>query len=115
MTVMTGRRAFLCGAIAGAGTAWVLLVSGVGQTLWPPLWQRIAFFPGLASGWTFYDCCHHWFSYSTAETVSEAVGVLAVGVTYGLVALGGYMIWSRIRNHRSAALRPASRAPSVRR
>lgn len=103
MITRTGRRAFLCGAIFGAATSWVLLVSGVGQVWMPPLWQYLAFYPGLVSGWAFYDCCNHWFSATTALRVSETVGILAVAVTYGLVAFAGHMTWSRVRKRRSAA------------
>lgn len=88
MRSMTMRRAFIAGAIGGVSASVAVIASGFLEVFLPPRWQQLFFYPGFVSGWAFYNCCSGWFaSYSQAQNVAIALGVITVGLFYGLLAM----------------------------
>jgi len=84
MIKMTRSRAFFLGGIIG-----IIFSATTVEILFPPLWQKVLFFPGFVVGGLFY----RWFP--EALNLAIYLGILTVGVSYGLVALG---IWLIFRN-----------------
>ncbi len=79
----------VCGVVAGAA----VVLSGASDVVFPPRWQLVFFYPGYAAGWRFYQCCGAWFAHSdTAVSVATWLGVAAVGLQYGLIALLAFVI-----------------------
>lgn len=101
MKSMTLRRAFITGAIGGMSASVILITSGFLEVFFTPRWQELLFYPGLVAGWAFYNCCRGWFAASIdAENVAMILGVLTVGLYYGLVAMALFALIGRFAAHR---------------
>ncbi len=101
MIKVTKLRAFIAGSTLGGSVCGLLLLLGVVKDFLPPKWQVIAFGPGYVSGYAFYDHCGGWFvGRSSTEAAAKLVGILAVGVWYGLIAMGISILVNRVANRR---------------
>jgi hypothetical protein len=100
-------RQSLCWTLAGFGvgvvsaTAYLLL--GGKYFLFIPRWACIVFYPGFTVGNAVYD-------WGLSQEAAKVVGVIAVGLAYGLLAWLARLVWFMLKRHRqSAAVAEAKR------
>jgi hypothetical protein len=93
MTTSPSQRAFATGAISGLVASIAMIATDTLNVIFTPLWQRVLFYPGFVVGGSLWDCCERWFD----GTWAEGYGVLAVALSYGLIALAGHRVWVRFR------------------
>jgi hypothetical protein len=88
MKIGSSRGWFAVGAAIGAVVPIAMIATDTLQVLFAPTWQVVAFYPGFFAGGSFYDCCQQWLRGTWAEESGYlAVGVVAVALSYGLVAM----------------------------
>jgi hypothetical protein len=99
-------RWFLRGFLVGVLTPSFYLALG-GEYIWGvPTWVLILFYPGFKTGHFVYEYID-WMGMS--REVACAVGCIAVGITYGLLALGtAYLIKRSFST--SAAVQPKNQS-----
>ncbi len=71
---------FVLGAFIGCIAVVVYLACGGDTFLFVPGWAQVAFYPGFFVGYSTYRL--------VGESAAVYVGALAVGLSYGVVALG---------------------------
>ena len=96
---LINRRGILAAALigfcVGVVSAAAYLLLGGEYFLSTPRWADIVFYPGFAAGFKAYDLCR-------SEPVAKIVGVIAVGLAYGLLAGLGRLAWRMMRNCRAS-------------
>jgi len=101
---LVNRRGILAAALIGFGvggfSAAAYLLLGGDYFISTPRWADIVFYPGFVAGFKAYDLCR-------SEPVAKIVGVIAVGLAYGLLAGLGRLAWQKIRNCRESQHRRA--------
>lgn len=97
---ITTRKAFGLGAVVGVGTALVVVFADAVKIFNTPLWQQVLLFPGFAAGAIFYRL-------TSADDAAVWVGVVAMGMGYGLVAVVLRYLVVRLR-HDTHSVAPSS-------
>jgi len=93
-------RQSLCWTVVGFGvgvvsaTAYLLL--GGKYFLFIPRWASIVFYPGFFVGNAVYD-------WGLSEEAAKVVGVIAVGLAYGLLAGLARLVWFTLKRRRQSA------------
>ena len=100
MTRFSIPRAFVVGFCLGVGTSTVMVLSQSVQVWWTPLWQEILLFPGIHLGSAFYDCCRTWFPASWDLWPALFVGIVSVGLWYGIVCCGLFLLLRQLSSRR---------------
>jgi hypothetical protein len=96
------RRTFALGAGIGVALSAGLVLTGRLDVFFTPLWQKVVFFPGFVAGWTVYDSCGGVLrAFPRAREWCQQygwmlAGIAAVGLAYGLVAVGIRALMSRL-------------------
>lgn len=91
-------RLFTVGSVIGLAASALAVVTDSIDMFSISTWQKVFFFPGLLAGTAFYDCCRSWLPASWEYNAAEAVGVLAVVLSYGVVAIGLGAVVTRFLN-----------------
>jgi hypothetical protein len=91
MPALGARKTFLLGVGIGLVVPTGMALTGTLDVFFTPLWQKIVFFPGFVAGDMLYRRCGAALPMSQGwceEYGTLLVGIAAVGLTYGLVAIG---------------------------
>jgi len=104
MPSLSARNTFLLGFGLGVVVPSGMALTSTLHVLFTPLWQKIAFFPGFVVGEALYRRCESAFPNSQdwcEEYGTLLIGIAAVGLSYGLLALG---IRALVRRSKRSAL-----------
>jgi hypothetical protein len=89
-------RVFMFGSIVGWAFVAVMVLTEWVNILEPPLWQRVLLYPGFVAGETLFEYCGSglpgWWG---GEWPPILVGILVVGLSYGVIALGSWRLVAR--------------------
>jgi len=91
-------RLFTIGSMIGWAASALVVATDSVDMFSIPAWQPVLFYPGVLAGTTFYSCCRNWFSAAWEYNAAVGVGVLVVGLSYGVVALGVGAVVTRFSN-----------------